>query len=95
MIRAIERMENLWNLCKTNLVEQAAESLIARLLSLRVCLLFFLRSFVLGSFGGRGGRSRRSVRIGVSDAVLQFLYLRPAVLGLNGNSQDLLVAVDY
>jgi hypothetical protein len=82
------------NLCKikNDLVEQASESLFTRILSL--FFLLFLGS--LWSSGGLGGGDRSSgcVSVRVGDTVLQLLYLGPAVLGGNGNRQDLLVAVD-
>jgi hypothetical protein len=51
------------------------------------------RGVTTGGGSGSGG-SRRSVSIGVSDAVLELINLGPAVVGLDGNSEDLLVAVD-
>ncbi|KAI9166980.1 tRNA (guanine-N(7)-)-methyltransferase non-catalytic subunit trm82 [Paramyrothecium foliicola] len=43
---------------------------------------------------GGGGRSSSGVGVRVGDAVLELLDLGPAVLGLNGNRDDLLVRVD-
>ncbi|KAL3705339.1 hypothetical protein TMatcc_009011, partial [Talaromyces marneffei ATCC 18224] len=59
--------------------------------------LLLLLSSGRGSFaagGSSGNRSSRSVCLRVGNAVLELLNLGPAELGLNGNSQDLLVAVD-
>jgi hypothetical protein len=67
-----------FKLAGSDLVKQASESFITGLL-----LLLLLLGL------GCGGSC---VRVG--DAVLQLLYLGPAVLGLNSNGQDLLVAVD-
>lgn len=47
-----------------------------------------------GGGGGGSDRSSRGVSIGVSDAVLELINLGPAVVGLDGDSEDLLVAVD-
>jgi hypothetical protein len=50
---------------------------------------------VTASGGGSGGNgSGRSVSIGVSDAVLELINLGPAVVGSDGDSENLLVAVD-
>jgi hypothetical protein len=52
------------------------------------------RSITTGGGGSSGSGSSRGVSIGVSDAVLELINLGPAVVGLDGDSQDLLVAVD-
>ena len=66
-------------------------------------VLIGLLLLLSGSGGGRGvttgggsgsGGSSRGVRVGVSDAVLELINLGPAVVGLDGDSEDLLVAVD-
>lgn len=75
-----------------DLVEQASEALIARLLSL-LLLLGLSSSGFSNRFGGSGDSSS-GVRIGVGDAVLELFYLRPAVLGLHSDGQNLLVGVD-
>jgi hypothetical protein len=81
------------NLCKSVLVEQASESLVSGLLGLFFIFLFLGRH-LLRSVASRGSRSSRGIGVRVGNAVLQLLYLRPAVFGLNGNGQNLLVAVD-
>lgn len=56
-----------------------------------------LRLLLLGgsSLGGSSSRrSSRSVGVGVGDAVLELLDLGPAVLGSDGDAEDLLVGVD-
>jgi len=85
------------NLCKirTHLAEQISKSFSIRVI---VTTLVSIVSWGIGglSWGslGCGSRASGSIGVRVSDTVLQLLYLRPAVLSLNGNSQNLLVAVD-
>ena len=50
------------------------------------------RSLLLGGSSSRRGRS--GISLGVSNAVLELLNLRPAILGLDGDGEDLLVRVD-
>jgi len=75
------------------LVEQTE----AHVIVLRLLLLLFL-GLLLGSRlvgGGSGGRaSRRSVLVGVGDAVLELRDLVPLEVGLDGDSEYLLVGVD-
>lgn len=75
-----------------NLVEHTSESLISGLLSLGLSLSLCLGGSSWGSLGG--GRCSSGVRIGVGDAVLELIYLGPAVLGCDSGGQDLLVGVD-
>ena len=65
-------------------------------LTLVTALLLRLFSLGRSSLSGSGSRSRTrsSVSIGVSDAVLELLNLRPAILGSDGNTENVLVGVD-
>jgi len=95
MIRIINITYEPANVCKIKirLVEETSESFIFG---------FFLFFFLLG--GGRGGscwcvrgggnRSRASIGIRVGNAIFQIVYFGPAVLSLNCDSQNLLVAVN-
>ncbi|KAI6766398.1 hypothetical protein HG531_011620 [Fusarium graminearum] len=73
-------------------IQETAEALIILLL-LRLVLLGLLSSGSITAGSGSSGSSR-GVSIGVGDAVLELLNLGPADLGDNGNSKNLLVAVD-
>lgn len=83
----------IWCKITTRLVEHASETLISRVLGL---LFFLLLLGGLSSWGrlGGGGWAGGSVGVWVGNTVLQLVYLGPAVLGTNGDGQDLLVAVD-
>lgn len=58
-------------------------------------LLLLLLDLLLGLGGSGGGGSSGRVSIGVRDAVLELVDLGPAVLGADGNSKNVLVAVDH
>lgn len=72
-------------------VQETTEALILLLLLLGLLLLLLSSgSTRVGSSNGGG----RGVGVRVGDAVLELLNLGPAVLGGDGNSENLLVAVD-
>jgi len=79
---------------KTSLIEQASEAFISRLLGLTLCLLLLLSGGSWGIGAAGGSWTGRGVGVGVSDTVLELIYLGPAVLSLDGNGQNLLIAVD-
>ena len=75
------------------LTEQVSETLLSIRLLVRCSLLLFLLGLLCG--GGLGsGWCSTGVCVWVGDAVFQLIYLWPAVLRSNSDSQDLLVAVD-
>ncbi|KAK5634438.1 hypothetical protein RRF57_010150 [Xylaria bambusicola] len=61
---------------------------------LSLFLVLNLSSSLSFGLGGGGGRSSGGVRIRVGYTVLELFNLRPAVGGLNSDSENLLVAVD-
>jgi hypothetical protein len=73
-------------------VQKTAEALIVLLLLGLILLLLLSRSS--STAGSGSSRSSRGISIGVGNAVLELLNLGPADLGDNGNSKNLLVAVD-
>jgi hypothetical protein len=73
-------------------IQKTTETLIILLL-LGLVLLLLLSGGISSASGG-SGRSGRGVSIGVGNAVLELLNLGPADLGADGNSENLLVAVD-
>lgn len=75
-------------------VQETAEALLILLLGLVLLLLSGSSLSGSGSTTGSGSGSSSGVGLGVGDTVLELLNLGPAVLGLDGNSQDLLVGVD-
>jgi hypothetical protein len=77
------------------LVEQATKSFVSGLLSLFFLVLLLVLSGLRWRSLSGGSNSGRSVGVRVGDAVLEVLYLGPAVLSLNRDSQNLLVAVNH
>ena len=103
MSQLIIRMPHLWSCTypASNTAfrtERLVEETEAHVVILRLLLLLLL---LLSSGGGgtgvtasSGSGSSGSIGLGVGNAVLELLDLVPLVLGLNGNSEDLLVGVD-
>jgi hypothetical protein len=75
------------------LVEET-EAHVIILLLLRLSLLLLSGSVGGGSRSRAGSRGSGGVRIGVGDAVLELVDGLPLVLGLDGNSDGVLVGVD-
>lgn len=73
-------------------IQKTAEALLILLLLGLILLLLLSRGGSTTSSGSGG--SSRGVSIGVGDAVLELLNLGPADPGHDGNSKNLLVAVD-
>jgi hypothetical protein len=79
---------------KSKRLVEETEAHVIILLLLGLSLLLLGRSVGSGSRSGASGRGGSGVRIRVGDAVLELVDGLPLVLGLDGNSDGLLVRVD-